>query len=693
MRNLFLAALVLECLVLLVLALRKKHAGGFAALAAGTIVLCVVAGVFSVSAGRPLSFPASEQLYMAARLVEQGQPAAALRALALAEEDPQDAGGAGRLRALAYDLCGATATAADCLAGDTTPAGQRLLAQAAAGRAADADLQAEILRETLSALELDAETAARLDAELPLRWLDSTDTSPAAGSEDPLLQLRALLAAGNNGAAYAQALELSDQGGTQWDIVTAEMFVRGFDGRGVAGSDAGYDALLAEVTAARAQADRAALALQDAADGAARRAARTACEQADARYAAALQTLEQEALQRAINYLRNAEPGRARDNIAWQLALASLYSRAGETENAWQCLDAVYAGGAPDAGRWMGREAALLRAAYLHASEDGAGTDWDVVYDQLMSKLYLGLLPAEEDGFAGFLQDYFSATLGAVYISQVDAAAWPRVRVRLAAPGLTLTADALTVTDNGSTVEACTVTKENYEDLSVCVVLDTGAAMGGAGLIMARQAVADLLPELDAPAALVTFAGSARAEAPLAAGNAAALAALGGLQAQGSSNLAAGLRAGAEALAGAPGRRAILLLTTGTGDAGTALPAALAVLQAQNIAVYTVALGSGDTARLQTVAEATGGALFTANDAARLPQALGDAAACLGENWWLEYTAPDAAAAARRLRIRVADTPAEAQKSYEAGAGTASQGCTWLGGSLFADLGAAEGGT
>lgn len=114
-------------------------------------------------------------------------------------------------------------------------------------------------------------------------------------------------------------------------------------------------------------------------------------------------------------------------------------------------------------------------------------------------------------------------------------------------------------------------------DLSVALVIDVSVSMSGEKLHEAIEACLGFVDELEEAGAgeaiaLVAFGSEATLTSPLGASPAATRAAARALTVAGSTNMAAGLSVGWSALAPAPGRRVVVLLTDGAPDSR---PAAL----------------------------------------------------------------------------------------------------------------------
>jgi hypothetical protein len=226
------------------------------------------------------------------------------------------------------------------------------------------------------------------------------------------------------------------------------------------------------------------------------------------------------------------------------------------------------------------------------------------------------------------------------------------VGVIVAVPGASrpLNAQAFRLWQNGRP-EAVRVDPLPASALRIGVVVDAGP---GAQLLGAQNAVADLMIGLPSGAeAAVVGARPARLVQPLTGDAGSVVRALADATFSGPSDDASALKlAVREVLRGPPGRRAVILITTGPIPAGLA-SALSGQLRAADASLYVAAVPE-IAPPLAWLASASGGRAVTASSARSLLPAVDAIGADLVDQYQLAYTAAVPALTATRLRVAVA---------------------------------------
>lgn len=150
---------------------------------------------------------------------------------------------------------------------------------------------------------------------------------------------------------------------------------------------------------------------------------------------------------------------------------------------------------------------------------------------------------------------------------------------------------------------------------------------GLAPIDLAKQGASNfiqLLGESD-EAAVTSFSSDATVDFALApmntANQAAALAAIGGIQAGGSTNIGGGLQASLDEITGAGARTSvetIILLSDGQHNTGTSPDAVLPSIRQRGVTVHTIGLGGVDEGLMSRIASETGGTYLFARSASDL---------------------------------------------------------------------------
>jgi uncharacterized protein YegL len=160
--------------------------------------------------------------------------------------------------------------------------------------------------------------------------------------------------------------------------------------------------------------------------------------------------------------------------------------------------------------------------------------------------------------------------------------------------------------------------------VQAALVIDQSGSMGGSPIIEARNAASDFVDLMDLQkdrdvVAVISFDDIAYVQQAFTYDRGRAINAIQGLEANGGTDIAAGLTSAAQELARqaimTDTRQVIILLSDGQSDATSAIAAADAA-KAQGIWLYTIALGGADTATLSQIASSSDAYYETADPAA-----------------------------------------------------------------------------
>lgn len=205
-------------------------------------------------------------------------------------------------------------------------------------------------------------------------------------------------------------------------------------------------------------------------------------------------------------------------------------------------------------------------------------------------------------------------------VAQPGVAFWPEpvnVDVRIDARTLPICADAGDV----SPVQAA-------------LVIDESGSMGGPPIVEARNAASDFVDLMDLQenrdaVSVISFSNQAFVRQAFTHDRSRAISAIQGLQADGGTDIAAGLTSAAQQLVQQTAltntRQVIILLSDGQSDVAAAIAAADAA-KSQGIWLYTIALGGADTTTLSQIASSSD-AYYETTDPAALMGIYSDIAA------------------------------------------------------------------
>lgn len=204
----------------------------------------------------------------------------------------------------------------------------------------------------------------------------------------------------------------------------------------------------------------------------------------------------------------------------------------------------------------------------------------------------------------------------------VDISDFPTVRVVItpASDGGELTADDVTVLQDGEVVPA-TVTPLESDPIEAVLLIDTSGSMAGSPIAAAKQAAIDFIAALPpgSAVAVLGFGDEVQVVTGLATPSDAMTAGINGLRAQGETALYDAVLAAAQALdLGRSSRRFIVLLSDGGDTASeSTLDDVTEGLSGTSLGFYAIQLEGSelDSAALSAIAEASSGRFVAAADA------------------------------------------------------------------------------
>ena len=664
MQTVILIGVVLECLLLLGLALMKKCTGkAFLAISLITALCC--GAVAALEAGGKDSDHAridvKGHVYMAVNLLEQDQPEQALKALGQIAGREGKAYQADGLRALAYNHSGAYFAGASVLETESQEDLVQLRELCLQEQKAPQELSQRIREASRNTLELTEGEKARYDAELAIRYggkrenVDETNTV--------LAQIQAAIDNQNWDKAFSLATDQAESGNMADALLVSEMYIRDYNHQRLAKADEAFDALLQRITEIQIRLNRIGVEGTDSRE----------YRDCYAEYELALVELHRESALRAVNYTNAFYQEDTVYELAFALQMAKLQCEANDASAAELWLDRIFAVKKLDEEQWLATDMKLLREAYLNGMGNMENPEFDRLYRQLMSSLYQDVFAdtVASDGFASFLRLYLQDLYSGIYIGKPNVSNFPTVKVTVsAAEEIPFSAETILVTDMQLPVSNLTVHKEEQAAMSICFVLDRSGSMNGSYINSARQAIREFAGnmEQDTYAALVSFANNARLDCPLSDAAFMVAAQVEKITAYGGTNIASGLMLGAQQLLDAQGKRVIILLSDGVDGNTGAMPAALNQLKNEGVVVHTIGLPGCDETYLANIAEETGGTYFPANNATALNAVYEEIRGFLTNAYTVTYEVCGEETMERVLRVESTQSLAQSRRIYTADA-------------------------
>lgn len=661
MQTILLIGVIIECVLLLALAIsRKCTRKAFLIISSVTVICCIVVGILSAVIGGSGKAERSVKghIYMAAQLLKEDRPDAALRALGQVTEAEGEAYATLGLRALAYNRSGIYSTGAYLLENETDPDLAALHDLCVQNQRSDDSLADNIIQASLELLALSEDESARYDAEMAIRYGGEND---GVGTDSALiLQVKAAIDNKEYETAYTLAAESASQGTMMDDILVSEMFVLNYNQRLLAQEDEGFDRVLREVTDVQVQLNRLAASPD---------VSQKEYDDCYAQYCLALTELDIESAKRAANYLENYYEEDSVYEIAYHLQMARLMLSAGDHASAEAHLAEIFMSKELDNAKWLAVDTMLLREAFLSGMGNIENPEFNAIYTQLMESLYQGVFKNVSiySEFYEFLRAFLQDLHSGIYISRPDVSEYPTVKVSVStASEIQLSTESLLLTDTQTLISDFTIQENPDVSVSICFVLDRSGSMSGTYIASAKQAIKSFAGRMDENmgAALVTFDNSAYVDCPLVDSPYMVAAQVDRVSATGGTNIAGGLTCGADQLASATGKKVIILLSDGVDGNSGAMPAAISRLKQEGIIVYSIGLPGCDEDYLSNIAAQTEGTYFPASNAASLTAIYTEINGFLRNSYTITYEVAEQTQTERTLWLEIADSFVQSRRKY-----------------------------
>lgn len=293
---------------------------------------------------------------------------------------------------------------------------------------------------------------------------------------------------------------------------------------------------------------------------------------------------------------------------------------------------------------------ALRLVGQVYETEGEVGVDTPEFREELQILLgsvhpqliQLGLTPLASDFAERIVSDQKVYGSG-LYIVNLDASQYPRIRVRLGGQTediesivnreLVVVSDTRTVVDTYEVEYGTEAERLN----SICFVVDTSGSMDGTPIQDAREALGQFLDQVtgNTELALVKFESSADTLVELTTSTGTMKTAIGSLRGGGGTDITAGIVEGTSVLRRANGARTMIMMTDGQSSIDLG-----AVQEAvdQGITIFTIGFGGAVDEVLQTIADMSGGQYIRADSSTELINVYSSLQGIIGNTVTVTYT-------------------------------------------------------
>ena len=644
------AGIIAECLILALLALFGKLSGKvFAVIALVTALCCAAVGFLDAGTHKVQEqTDIRSSVYMAARLIEEEHAPESLELISEVSDKDGEQYGSRQMRALAYNLNGAFMAAESTLSeGENNEQEQELLNMSEHRSTIGEELRNAILQNVFTLIAATETETASWETEMKVRFmgLKLTEEEKVA-TDDKLTLVKDAMRDFRNEEAFKIMTE--NPTGVQDAVIVSEMYKRGYSNLLMADTDEEYAQLWKEATELQAELNVASLSRNtEEQDGNAEESAESDSateeyEKLDARYRIAQEALSDETARRSINYL-NAYADSESGAVGYQLQMAKLCFDIREQDKARECLDKVFFGDPLTSEQWLGSDVEAFKRAFVIYLSDSADREYDILFNNIMYSLYQGLFEYNgNDSFKSFVMEYLKEKMSGIAIRRVTTDEFPRVTADISVSDGELVLDEknLTVTDSGTEITDFTLEQIEVSDLSLVFVLDKSGSMSGDSIEQSKEAIKNCISQIESGAqmGLVSFDSESTLECRLTDNGTAVRSSVDGIQAEGGTDISAGLSAGIELLAGRSGTKVIILLSDGYGS-GNNLDGVVAEAAMQGIVIYTIGLQGCDEATLSSISGNSGGQFIMVEDTGMLRSTYEDIQTAVTNSYRLSYQA------------------------------------------------------
>ena len=676
MKTILILAVIIECILLILLTVFKKWTKkAFVAVSAFTALCCVCVGVFGIC-GQVLegAVDQREYLYMAARLIEEEYAGETLEVLSVVSDETCGRYDGRPVRALSYNLNEAYRAAEEYIrAGDVGELEELVLEASMKEEAVGPEERRRITSAALEAVAATESEARRWEAEMKVRFMGfhlSEEEKEEAASVPALV--KTAIMENRYEDAYNQLISSPDSGSVKNAVIISGMYVKNYNRRTMSDTDIEYAQLWNEAARLQADLNMASLTLRktDELDEEAYENAGREYQMVKAEYDLALSAISQESVKRAINYLVSVGSDDPEFEVGYQLQLARLYFMSNQLDEARECVYNVFTSENLNDSRWLGRDAATFRDAFIRYISHSTDDEYSVLFDKLMASLYQSVFDDDNfDAFKEFVMSYLREIFGGLIIRRVDTSDFPRIVAEISTTrsGLEVSKKTVLLTDTNQNIRDFSVDVVEVNDLSLSLVLDRSGSMEGNKLIESKNAIRNCVAQMEDSVSMsfVIFDNTASLECGLTDSKYLVMNIVEGVWTTGGTNISSGLTTAIDSLRASAGTKVIILLSDGMDfdDSKNLIDGVLSDAAANDITIYTVGLQGCDEDYLQKIANQTGGQFIMVTNSAELDRTYRDIQNAMMNNYRLTYTV-DGEESSRSVAVREKRSCAEARLNY-----------------------------
>lgn len=676
MKILLIAAVIIECAVLMGLTILKKWTKkAFIAVSALTAFCCIGVLILNIAGqGATNSVDQRAHLYMATRLLEEDYVGESLEVLSVVSDEACELYNCRSIRALSYNLNEAYGTAEEYLLSFDGREFEKIILDASnKGTTVEDDSKKLIVTAALDSIAANESESLQWETEMKVRYMGFRLSEEEKQNVTSLPALvKALIMENRYEDAYNQIINASGNKDIKNAIIISNMYVNNYNRRVMAETDGEYAKLWNEATQLQVDLNIASLSLpQEGSDEDIEPSEEYQNYQViRAKYDLALIELDQESVKRAINYLISIESDDPQFLIGRELQLARLYFMSNQFEEAKGSILDIFTAENLDDTRWLGRDAAAFREAFISYISDSTNDEYSILFDKLMASLYQSVFNDENyDSFKEFVVSYLRDIFGGLIIRKVETTEFPQIvtEVSVTNPEIEVSSGSLSLTDTGNSISSYSVDVIEVNDLSLSLVLDRSGSMEGSKLVDSKNAIRNCILQMDDNVrfSFVTFESSARLECALSDSKYLVMNLVDGVQTTGGTNISSGLSTAIDSLRATNGTGVIILLSDGadSDESESMINSVLTDAVANNITVYTIGLRGCDEEYLQMIANRTGGQFIMVTNVSELDRTYQDIQNAMMNNYRITYTVNDNDES-RSITINEKSSYVEARRNY-----------------------------
>lgn len=673
MKTILIIGIIAECIILILLTILKKWTKKtFIAVSATVALCCSLVGIFELRTQRAGKWVDQRAyLYMSSRLIQEDYPTASLEALSAVSDTKTEQYNGSSVRALAYNLNKAYETAKSyLLEKEDTKYEKYILDSSEKREPVSPEVKEKVVQETIDLIEATDQEVGQWEVEMKVRFMDLALNSEDQGNiRSDIAVVRSAVSDHQYKEAYQFLTEKVRPQNTKNAVIVSNMYMKNYDQRVMSDTDEEYGEMWEEAGRLQSQLNLAAANLED---GDTSSEAYRSYQMLQARYNLALDTMNQEAAKRAINYLISMKDTVASKNrLGYQLQLARLYFSSNQFKEAQTCLEQVFIQ-EPEENKeqWLGLEIRAFREAYIMYLSNPLSSEHNLLFDNLMESLYQSVFDNDNyDSFKEFTFSYLREMFGGFIIRRIDVSHFPEIsaEISVAREGMEINKQTVKLNDTGTTVKAFSVTPIPVDDLNIAFVLDRSGSMKGNKLIESKNAIRKCISQMldNVSLSFITFENSSRLECGITQSKYLISSLVDGINATGGTNIASGLSTAIESLRESDGTRIIILLSDGhDGDNSKALiDGVLSEAVVNDITIFSIGLEGCDEAYLQNISNRTNGQFIMVTNTAELDKTYEEIQTALVNNYQISYRV-SGDEESRALVVNSSDSYAQAQRRY-----------------------------